>query len=193
MSRIGKNRLSLPDVAAFGFPANLSVRSKGTRNFKATDDVTLSVDDGSVSVVPRGNSKRARQWLCTHADSEPRHYGVTAGFKAWGGALVTALQIRGNVLKLNLDYTATIFSSFLMVSLLRHLGGRLSSKVSTNNRSFRLRRTSASKHKPYRAKGIRYAGAAVFFKEAKVKDRTDGKRKTTVVHQTPAFGTSFAK
>jgi ribosomal protein L6P/L9E len=51
MSRIGKKSVGLPDgVTALVSGQSIEVKGpKGTRSFKATDDVTLSVDDGSVS------------------------------------------------------------------------------------------------------------------------------------------------
>ena len=77
MSRIGKKPVDLPS----GVTANISGQTievkgpKGTRSFTATDDVTLTVEDGKISVTPRGLSKRARQqWgmSVTHA----RHHAA---------------------------------------------------------------------------------------------------------------------
>jgi len=66
MSRIGKKPVPVPA----GVSANISGQTvevkgpKGTLAFTATDDVTITLADGSVSVVPRGTSKRARQQWC---------------------------------------------------------------------------------------------------------------------------------
>ena len=63
MSRIGKKPVDLPGgVSATVSGQTVEVKGpKGTRSFTATDDVTLVVEDGSVTVTPRGKSKRARQ------------------------------------------------------------------------------------------------------------------------------------
>ena len=63
MSRIGKKPVELPGgVTATVSGQTIEVKGpKGTLSFTATDDVTLTVGDGSVTVEPRGKSKRARQ------------------------------------------------------------------------------------------------------------------------------------
>ena len=63
MSRIGKRPVDLPGgVTATVSGQTISVKGpKGTREFTATDDVTIAVEDGAVTVKPRGLSKRARQ------------------------------------------------------------------------------------------------------------------------------------
>ena len=59
MSRIGKQPVALPDgVTATVSGQTLEVKGpKGVRSFTATDDVTLEVADGQVTVTPRGKSK----------------------------------------------------------------------------------------------------------------------------------------
>ena len=61
MSRIGKRPVELPSgVTASVSGQTVEVKGpKGTRSFTATDDVTLAVADGAVTVTPRGSSKRA--------------------------------------------------------------------------------------------------------------------------------------
>ena len=63
MSRIGKKPVELPSgVTASVSGQSIEVKGpKGTRSFKATDDVDLKVEDNVVHVTPRGKSKRARQ------------------------------------------------------------------------------------------------------------------------------------
>ncbi len=63
MSRIGKKPVTVPSgVTATISGQNIEVKGpKGTLSFTATDDVTIALDGGEISVKPRGTSKRARQ------------------------------------------------------------------------------------------------------------------------------------
>ena len=84
MSRIGKKPVDLPSgVTAEISGQTISVKGpKGTRSFTATDDVTLTVADGKVTVTPRGLSKRARQqWGMSRSMVANLVTGVTTGFR----------------------------------------------------------------------------------------------------------------
>ncbi len=75
MSRIGKKPVELPSgVEAKVSGQTIEVKGpKGTRSFKATDDVTLAVEDNAITVTPRGKSKRARQqWGMTRPTVDTR-------------------------------------------------------------------------------------------------------------------------
>ncbi|MCY3878254.1 MAG: 50S ribosomal protein L6 [Rhodobacteraceae bacterium] len=83
MSRIGKIPVGLPD----GVSAKLSgrmVEVKGPRGslcFTASDQVSIEIDDKSISVSPRGNSKFARQqWGMSRSMVANCIEGVTRGF-----------------------------------------------------------------------------------------------------------------
>ncbi|NIY98084.1 50S ribosomal protein L6, partial [Salipiger sp. HF18] len=84
MSRIGKKPVELPSgVTASVSGQTVEVKGpKGTQTFVATDDVTITVDDNSVSVEPRGNSKRARQqWGMSRTVVANMVHGVQNTFK----------------------------------------------------------------------------------------------------------------
>ena len=84
MSRIGKRPITVPgDVTATVSGQKISVKGpKGTREFTATDDVTIALEDGAITVKPRGLSKRARQqWGMSRTQVENLVTGVTTGFK----------------------------------------------------------------------------------------------------------------
>ncbi|AGI73636.1 50S ribosomal protein L6 [Octadecabacter arcticus 238] len=175
MSRIGKKSVGLPDgVTALVSGQSIEVKGpKGTRSFKATDDVTLSVEEGSVSVVPRGKSKRARQqWGMSRTRIQNLVTGVTAGFKKEleiQGVGYRA-QIQGNVLKLNLGYShdvdfivpegVTVTAPKLTQIIVEGIDEQQVGQVAANIREWR-------KPEPYKGKGIRYAGEYVFRKEGK--------------------------
>ena len=107
MSRIGKKPVALPaGVSASVSGQSIEVKGpKGTRSFKATDDVTLTVEDNVVKITPRGLSKRARQqWGMSRTRIANLVTGVTDGFKKEleiQGVGYRA-QMQGNTLKLNL-------------------------------------------------------------------------------------------
>ena len=177
MSRIGKKPVPLPQ----GVSASISGQSvevkgpKGTRSFHATDDVTLTMEDGAVKVSPRGTSKRARQqWGMVRSQVENLVTGVTTGFKKeleiQGVGYRAA--ITGNVLKLSLGYShdvlfdvpagVTVVTPKQTEIIVEGIDQQLVGQVAANIREWR-------KPEPYKGKGIRYKGEFVFRKEGKKK------------------------
>ncbi|MDD8022192.1 MAG: 50S ribosomal protein L6 [Paracoccaceae bacterium] len=177
MSRIGKKPVEL----ASGVSASLSGQTievkgpKGTRSFTATDDVTIALDGQTVSVTPRGTSKRARQqWGMTRSMIENLATGVTTGFKKeleiQGVGYRAAMQ--GNVLKLSLGYShevnfevpagVTVTSPKQTEIVVEGIDQQLVGQVAANIREWR-------QPEPYKGKGIRYKGEFVFRKEGKKK------------------------
>ena len=177
MSRIGKKPVALPN----GVSASISGQSievkgpKGTRSFTATDDVTLSLEDGSVKVTPRGTSKRARQqWGMARSMVENLVTGVTSGFKKeleiQGVGYRAAMN--GNVLKLSLGYSHEVnFEVPAGVSvvapkpteiIVEGIDQQLVGQVAANIRDWK-------RPEPYKGKGIRYKDEFVFRKEGKKK------------------------
>lgn len=177
MSRIGKKPVALPN----GVSASISGQSievkgpKGTRNFTATDDVTLSLEDGAVKVTPRGTSKRARQqWGMARSMVENLVTGVTSGFKKeleiQGVGYRAAMN--GNVLKLSLGYShevnfqvpagVTVVSPKPTEIVVEGIDQQLVGQVAANIREWK-------RPEPYKGKGIRYKDEFVFRKEGKKK------------------------
>ncbi|WP_323763718.1 50S ribosomal protein L6 [Marinovum sp.] len=177
MSRIGKQPVALPD----GVTASLSGQTievkgpKGTQSFTATDDVTLTVEDGAVSVTPRGKSKRARQqWGMSRTVVANMVHGVSNSFKKEleiQGVGYRA-QLQGKVLKLNLGLSHDVdfqIPEGITVTVpkpteiivegndIQEVG-----QVAANIRDWR-------KPEPYKGKGIRYKGEYIFQKEGKKK------------------------
>ena len=177
MSRIGKKPVELPSgVTATVSGQSIEVKGpKGTRSFKATDDVDLKVEDNVVTVTPRGKSKRARQqWGMSRSMVENLVTGVTTGFKKEleiQGVGYRA-QMQGNTLKLNLglshdvDYTApdgvTVTAPKQTEIVVEGIDEQLVGQVAANIRAWR-------KPEPYKGKGIRYKGEFIFRKEGKKK------------------------
>ncbi len=177
MSRIGKKPVQLPQgVSASVSGQSVEVKGpKGTRSFHATDDVTLTIEDGAVKVTPRGTSKRARQqWGMVRSQVENLVTGVTTGFKKeleiQGVGYRAA--INGNVLKLSLGYShdvnfdvpagVTVVTPKQTEIIVEGIDQQLVGQVAANIREWR-------KPEPYKGKGIRYKGEFVFRKEGKKK------------------------
>ena len=177
MSRIGKRPVDLPS----GVEANVSGQTisvkgpKGTREFTATDDVTLKVEDGAVSVEPRGKSKRARQqWGMSRTMVQNLVTGVTDGFKKEleiNGVGYRA-QMQGNTLKLNLGLShevnfevpagVTVTAPKPTQLIVEGIDQQEVGQVAANIREWR-------KPEPYKGKGIKYVDEYIFRKEGKKK------------------------
>ncbi|MDC1399084.1 50S ribosomal protein L6 [Yoonia sp.] len=177
MSRIGKKPVELPSgVTASVSGQTVEVKGpKGTRSFKATDDVTLSVEGNVVTVTPRGKSKRARQqWGMSRTMVANLATGVSEGFKKeleLSGVGYRA-QMQGNILKLALGYShdvnfevpegVTVTSAKPTEILVEGIDEQLVGQVAANIRAWR-------KPEPYKGKGIKYKGEYIFRKEGKKK------------------------
>ncbi len=177
MSRIGKKPVEMPaGVSATVSGQSIEVKGpKGSRGFKASDDVDIKVDGNVISVIPRGNSKRARQqWGMSRTQIANLVQGVTGGFKKEleinGIGYRAALQ--GNVLKLSLGYSHDVLFDIpddvtITVPKNTHvivegIDQQVVGQVAANIRAWR-------KPEPYKGKGIKYKDEFIFRKEGKKK------------------------
>ena len=177
MSRIGKKPVALPSgVSAAMSGQTIEVKGpKGSRSFTASDDVTTTIDESSVSVTPRGNSKRARQqWGMSRTMVANLVMGVTSGFKKEleiKGVGYRA-QLQGKVLKLNLGLShdvdfqvpdgVTVTVPKQTEIIVEGEDQQLVGQVAANIREWR-------RPEPYKGKGIMYKGEYIFRKEGKKK------------------------
>ena len=177
MSRIGKRPIDLPSgVTAAVSGQTIEVKGpKGSRSFQATDDVDLSVDGSTVSVTPRGSSKRARQqWGMSRTQIANLVTGVTEGFKKEleiNGVGYRA-QIQGSTLKLALGYSHDVnfeIPAEVQVTcpkqteiIVEGIDQQIVGQVAANIREWR-------KPEPYKGKGIKYKDEYIFRKEGKKK------------------------
>ncbi|MEP5758460.1 MAG: 50S ribosomal protein L6 [Litoreibacter sp.] len=177
MSRIGKKPVALPSgVEASVSGQTVSVKGpKGTRSFTATDDVTITVEDGNVSIMPRGMSKRARQqWGTSRTRVANLVTGVTDGFKKeleiHGVGYRAAMD--GKNLKLNLGLShdvvyvvpegVTVAAPKPTEIIIEGIDEQQVGQVAAEIRAWR-------KPEPYKGKGIRHKGEFIFRKEGKKK------------------------
>ena len=177
MSRIGKKPVELPaGVTASVSGQTVEVKGpKGTRNFTATDDVTITIEENTVVVMPRGKSKRARQqWGMSRTQVANLVEGVTNGFKKEleiQGVGYRA-QMQGNVLKLNLGLShdvnfevpagVTVTAPKPTEIIVEGIDQQQVGQVAAYIREWRA-------PEPYKGKGIRYKGEFIFRKEGKKK------------------------
>jgi large subunit ribosomal protein L6 len=177
MSRIGKRPVPL----AKGVTAQISGQTvevkgpKGTRSFTASDDITLTMEEGAIRVAPRGTSKQARQqWGMARSMVENLVTGVTTGFRKeleiQGVGFRAAMA--GNVLKLSLGYShevsfdvpagVTVTAPKQTEIVVEGIDQQLVGQVAANIRDWK-------RPEPYKGKGIRYKDEFVFRKEGKKK------------------------
>jgi len=177
MSRIGKRPVELPGgVSATVSGQTIEIKGpKGVLSFTATDDVDLVVAENTVSVKPRGNSKRARQqWGMSRTRIANCVTGVTEGFRKEleiNGVGYRA-QMQGNVLRLQLGYSHDVnFESPSDVTItapkpthvvVEGIDRQVVGEVAANIRKWR-------KPEPYKGKGIKYKDEYIFRKEGKKK------------------------
>ena len=177
MSRIGKKVVDLPSgVSASMSGQTIEVKGpKGTLSFTATDDVTLTIDGETVSVKPRGSSKRARQqWGMSRTMVANLVTGVTEGFKKeleLNGIGYRA-QMQGNILKLTLGLShdvnfevpsdVTVTAPKQTIIIVEGIDSQRVGQIAAEIRAWR-------KPEPYKGKGIKYKDEYIFRKEGKKK------------------------
>ncbi|MFP4045229.1 MAG: 50S ribosomal protein L6 [Rhodosalinus sp.] len=177
MSRIGKQPVALPSgVTATVSGQTVEVKGpKGTRAWTATDEVTITQEDGVIRITPRGSSKRARQqWGMSRTNVANLVQGVTEGFKKElevRGVGYRA-QAQGNTLKLNLGLShdvdfpipqgVTVTTPKPTEIIVEGNNEQLVGEVAAKIRDWR-------RPEPYKGKGIRYKGEYIFQKEGKKK------------------------
>jgi large subunit ribosomal protein L6 len=177
MSRIGKKPVTVPaGVTAAIEGKTLSVKGpKGTLSISLADEVSYAVEDGSISVQPINQSKRARSfWGMQRTLVQNLITGVTEGYSKT--LQITGVGYRANVqgknLKLQLGYShdvdfeipegITIATPDQTTVNISGIDKQKVGQVAAEIRRWR-------KPEPYKGKGIKYAGEYIFRKEGKKK------------------------
>jgi len=177
MSRIGKKPVPVPSgVTASVEGRTLSVKGpKGTLSMSLADEVSYAVEDGSISVQPINDTKRARSfWGMQRTMVQNLITGVTEGYSKT--LQITGVGYRANVqgknLKLQLGYShdvdfaipegITIATPDQTTVQISGIDKQKVGQVAAEIRRWR-------KPEPYKGKGIKYAGEYIFRKEGKKK------------------------
>jgi large subunit ribosomal protein L6 len=177
MSRIGKKSVAVPaGVTATITGQNVSVKgAKGVLNFNVPSEISVSQQDGAISVQPNGETKKHRaMWGMSRTMVANLITGVTAGFEKkldiTGVGYKAASQ--GKILNLALGFShdinyavpegITIVTPKPTEIIITGIDKQVVGQVAAEIRSYRG-------PEPYKGKGVRYAGEFIFRKEGKKK------------------------
>ena len=177
MSRIGKKPVAIPGgVTATINDGVLAVKGpKGQLSMPLSNEVSYAVEDGSISVQPANDSKRARSfWGMQRTLVQNLIVGVTDGYTKV--LEITGVGYRANAqgktLKLQLGYSHDV--DFAVPEGIEiktpdnttvEITGIDKQKVGQVAAEIRRWR----KPEPYKGKGIKYRGEYIFRKEGKKK------------------------
>jgi large subunit ribosomal protein L6 len=177
MSRIGKKPVAIPSgVTADIKDGILSVKGpKGTLTLTMRDEISYTLDDGSILVKPANDTKSARAfWGMQRTLVSNLVEGVTAGFTKT--LEITGVGYRANAqgknLKLQLGYSHDVDIAVPEGIEIKtpdnttiEISGNDKQKVGQIAAEIRRWR----KPEPYKGKGIKYRGEFIFRKEGKKK------------------------
>lgn len=177
MSRIGKKPVSLPDGVTANMAGDiLSIKGpKGELSMRTAEEVKYDVADGTVSVEPANNSKKARSfWGMQRTLVQNLVEGVTEGFSKTleiSGVGYRA-KVQGKTLNLQLGFSHDVdFDIPDGIDIKTpdqttvEISGMDKQKVGQVAAEIRRWR----KPEPYKGKGIKYRGEYIFRKEGKKK------------------------
>ncbi len=177
MSRIGKKPVVIPGgVTANIENGTLSVKGpKGTLSMGLADDVVYKLEDGSISVTPANDTRRARAfWGMQRTLVSNLMEGVTEGFSKT--LQITGVgyraQAQGNKLKLQLGYSHDVdldVPAGLDVKTPDQTTVEISGSDKQAVGQFAAEVRRWRKPEPYKGKGIKYRDEFVFRKEGKKK------------------------
>ncbi|MCP5382590.1 MAG: 50S ribosomal protein L6 [Kordiimonadaceae bacterium] len=177
MSRIGKKAVQIPA----GVEANLNdgiltiKGPKGSLNMSFVSEVDVKLENGEVSVIPRGESKRAHaMWGMQRTLISNLVEGVTTGFTKTlelNGVGYRA-QMQGKNVNLQLGFSHDILyevadgvevscpnqTTIIVSGIDKQKVGQVAAEI----REFR-------KPEPYKGKGVKYSDEYIFRKEGKKK------------------------
>jgi len=177
MSRIGKKPVTVPT----GVTANVEGQTvkvkgpKGALSLVLSDEVTVKMDKGTISLDPRNETKRARsQWGTSRTLVANLMTGVTKGFEE--NLEITGVgyraAVQGKSLNLQLGFSHDVNYAIpegITIATPKPTEIKITGsdkqkvgQVAAEIRGFRP-------PEPYKGKGVKYAGEYIFRKEGKKK------------------------
>lgn len=177
MSRTGKKAIPVPaGVTATVEGGTISVKGpKGTLSMPTADDISYEVGDGSISVKPANDTKRAKAfWGMQRTLVQNLVTGVSEGFSK--KLLITGVGYRANAqgrkLKLQLGYSHDVDLD-VPEGVEVKTPDQTTVEISGNDKQavgqFAAEIRRWRKPEPYKGKGIKYDGEFIFRKEGKKK------------------------
>ncbi|WP_138379513.1 50S ribosomal protein L6 [Luteithermobacter gelatinilyticus] len=177
MSRIGKKPVAVPQ----GVEANLNGRDltvkgpKGQLAMTFMEEVDVKFEDGQITVMPIGETKRARSmWGMQRTLAQNLVTGVTEGFSKTLNLVGVGYRasVQGKNLQLQLGYSHDVLypipegidikcpdqTTIVISGIDKQKVGQVAAEI----RKWR-------KPEPYKGKGIKYADEYIFRKEGKKK------------------------
>jgi large subunit ribosomal protein L6 len=177
MSRIGNKAVTVPT----GVTANVNGQTvkvkgpKGELQLVLADDVSITMDKGSIKVEPRSETKRARSlWGTSRTQVANLISGVTKGFEEkleiTGVGYRAAVQ--GKSLNLQLGFSHDV--NFAIPAGIAIVTPKPTEIVITGIDKQKVGQVAAEIRgyrppEPYKGKGVKYAGEYIFRKEGKKK------------------------
>ena len=177
MSRIGKKPVTVPSGVTATVDGQLvKVKgSKGELSFVIPDDVSVSLADGSISVQPRDESKKARSlWGMSRSQVSNLIEGVSKGFekKLEINGVGYRAAVAGKTLKLSLGFSHDVDypvpegiaivtpkpTEIVVSGINKQQVGQVAAEI----REYRG-------PEPYKGKGVKYANEFIFRKDGKKK------------------------
>ena len=177
MSRIGKKAVPVPaGVTASIDERTLSVKGpKGVLSMPMSDDISYTINDGDIAVMPANETKRARAfWGMQRTLVSNLVVGVSDGFtkvlEITGVGYRASVQ--GSNLKLQLGYSHDVDFS-IPEGITIKTPDQTTVEITGSDKQ-RVGQVAAEirrwrKPEPYKGKGIKYRGEKIFRKEGKKK------------------------
>lgn len=177
MSRTGKKPITVPaGVTASVEGGTISVKGpKGTLTMPTADDISYEVGDGTITVKPANDTKRAKAfWGMQRTLVQNLVTGVSEGFSK--KLLITGVGYRANAqgrkLKLQLGYSHDVDLD-VPEGVEVKTPDQTTVEISGNDKQavgqFAAEIRRWRKPEPYKGKGIKYEGEFIFRKEGKKK------------------------
>ena len=177
MSRTGKKPITVPaGVTASVEGGKISVKGpKGTLTMPTADDISYEVGDGTITVKPANDTKRAKAfWGMQRTLVQNLVTGVSEGFSK--KLLITGVGYRANAqgkkLKLQLGYSHDVDLE-VPEGVEVKTPDQTTVEISGNDKQkvgqFAAEIRRWRKPEPYKGKGIKYEGEFIFRKEGKKK------------------------